>query len=322
MVKVTLFTREGCQLCDQVVADLGSLEEQIPHRLIEIDIDSDPVLQQKFKDTIPVVEIGPYTLKAPITLQDLQISLAAARDGQVRAKKKDTSQSRKIAIRLNRLVLSFTRHWLAFFNLFLFLYIGLPVAAPLLLNAGAVGPATVIYKVYSPMCHQLAYRSWFIFGDQSAYPLEAAHVSGVTYEELTGLNPTDLKAARDFWGNSQVGYKIALCQRDMAIWGGMFIFGLIFAVFRKRMKPIPIMAWFLIGVLPIALDGGTQLISSLSLFSIISRESTPLLRTLTGSLFGVMNAWLAFPYLEESMSETQTFVTAKLASADDGLNAA
>ena len=88
------------------------------------------------------------------------------------------------------------------------------------------------------------------------------------------------------------------------------------------MKPIPIMAWFLIGVLPIALDGGTQLISSLSLFSIISRESTPLLRTLTGSLFGVMNAWLAFPYLEESMSETQTFVTAKLASADDGLNAA
>jgi uncharacterized membrane protein len=315
MVKVTLFTREGCQLCDQVGEDLKSLQDQIPHRLIEIDIDSDPALQRKFKDNIPVVEIGPYTLRAPITLQDLQISLAAARDGQA-AKQEITSRSSRFAIRLNRYVLSFARHWLAFINFFVFLYIGLPVAAPLLLNAGADGPATTIYKIYSPMCHQLAYRSWFLFGDQPAYPIEAANVSATTYEEITGLDPNDLVAARDFIGDEQVGYKIGLCQRDIAIYGGILVFGLFFAVFRKHLKPIPMLAWFLIGIVPIAIDGGSQLLSSLSIFSFMSRESTPLLRTITGMLFGVMNAWLAFPYLEESMIETQALISAKLAGTD------
>jgi uncharacterized membrane protein len=316
MVKVTLFRCEGCQLCDQVGEDLRSLQEQIPHQLLEIDIDSDPALHQKYKNTIPVVEIGPYTLRAPITLQDLQISLAAAQDGQ-EVKKKASDRSSRFVIRLNRYVLSFARHWVAFINFFVFLYIGLPLAAPILANAGAMGPATVIYKIYAPMCHQLAYRSWFLFGDQAAYPLEAANMSVITYEEISGLNPNDLNAARDFIGNTQVGYKVALCQRDMAIWGSIFVFGLFFALFRKRIKPLPMLAWFLIGIVPIALDGGTQLLSSLSLFAFFSRESTPVLRTLTGSLFGMMNAWLAYPYLEESMTETRALVSAKLAGADE-----
>jgi len=316
MVNVKLFTRKGCQLCDQVEEDLRSLQEQIPHRVLEIDIDSDPALQQKYKDSIPVVEIGPYTLSAPITLQDLQISLAAARDGHEDTKKSQ-SRSSRVAVRLNRYVLSFARHWLAFINLFVFIYIGLPVAAPILVHAGANGPATVIYKIYAPMCHQLAYRSWFIYGDQLAYPIEAANVSVASYESITGLDPNNLEAARDFIGDSQVGYKIGLCQRDMAIWGGIFIFGIFFAILRKRMKPLPMWIWFLVGIVPIALDGGTQLLSSLSLFSFFSRESTPLIRTLTGLLFGVMNAWLAFPYLEESMIETQALITAKLASVGD-----
>jgi uncharacterized membrane protein len=74
--------------------------------------------------------------------------------------------------------------------------------------------------------------------------------------------------------------------------------------------------WLLIGILPIALDGGTQLLSSISINPFPVRESTPLLRTITGLLFGVMNIWLAYPYVEESMIETQALVSAKLASAD------
>ncbi|OGO17068.1 MAG: hypothetical protein A2Z14_09200 [Chloroflexi bacterium RBG_16_48_8] len=312
MVKVTLFTREDCKLCDQVAEDLKSLQEQIPHQLVKIDIESDPALNQKYKEIIPVVEIGPYTLKAPITAQDLQISLRAARDGQYGTKQIE-DQKTSVAVRLNRYVLSFARHWLVFINLFIFLYIGLPGAAPLLVKAGAIGPATVIYKIYTPMCHQLAYRSWFLFGEQPAYPIEAANVSTISYEEATGLNPNDLEAARDFIGNERLGYKIGLCQRDIAIYAGIFLFGLIFAILRKRMKPLPMLAWFLIGIVPIALDGGSQLLSSLSLFSFLSWESTPFLRTLTGSLFGVMNAWLAYPYIEESMIETQALLSAKLA---------
>ncbi len=80
MLTVTLYTRKNCHLCDQVKADLESLKDQHPHRLVEVDIESDPVLQAKFFDIIPVVEIGPYNLKAPITLQSLQMTLGAALD--------------------------------------------------------------------------------------------------------------------------------------------------------------------------------------------------------------------------------------------------
>jgi hypothetical protein len=45
------------------------------------------------------------------------------------------------------------------------------------------------------------------------------------------------------------------------------------------------------------------------------RESTPFLRTLTGGLFGVMNVWLAYPYIEESFAETRALIAAKLQAA-------
>jgi hypothetical protein len=44
------------------------------------------------------------------------------------------------------------------------------------------------------------------------------------------------------------------------------------------------------------------------------RESTPLLRVLTGGLFGFTTAWFAFPYMEESMAETRQFFIKKFAS--------
>jgi uncharacterized membrane protein len=316
VVRVILYTREGCKHCDQTKNDLGSLQDEIPHQLVEVDITSDPALEGKYEEIIPVVEIGPYTLKAPITAQDLQISLAAARDGQY-ATTRDKGHSSGVAVRLNRYVLSFARHWLAFINFFIFLYIALPVAAALLLKAGATGPSSVIYGIYKPMCHQLAYRSWFIDGEQVAYPIEAANLSMRSYEDVTGLDPKNLNAARDFVGNKQLGYKVGLCQRDMAIYGGIFLFGLFFAPFRKRIKPLSMLIWFLVGIIPIAIDGGSQLLSSLSIFSFLSRESTPFLRTFTGLLFGVMNAWLAFPYLEESMIETQALISAKLAGTTE-----
>jgi hypothetical protein len=39
----------------------------------------------------------------------------------------------------------------------------------------------------------------------------------------------------------------------------------------------------------------------------------PAFRVLTGALFGLMNIWLGFPYLEMSMRETRRELEAKLA---------
>ena len=79
-LNVTLYMRPDCSLCDEVRAHLQGLQHDVPHRLAQIDIDSDPVLQKKYFDQIPVVEVGPYVLRAPISRQDLAMTLGAARD--------------------------------------------------------------------------------------------------------------------------------------------------------------------------------------------------------------------------------------------------
>lgn len=317
MIKVTLYTREGCHLCDMAKEDLDALQSEIPHRLIEVDIESDPVLLKRFNEVIPVVQIGPYKLEALFTKTDLFVALAAARDGLQKAQPK-SKVSRKQAIRLNRAVLLLSRHWLAIFNLLTFAYVGIPSVAPVLMKLGATRPAQLIYRIYSILCHQLAFRSWFLFGEQPAYPLASAGTSLTPYSVATGLDGGDILSAASFIGNERLGYKVALCQRDVAIWGGILLAGLLFALLRDRLKPLRITLWLIFGILPIALDGGSQLFAQFPMLSALSRESTPFLRTLTGGLFGVCNIWMAYPYIEESMTETRILVATKLAGVGNG----
>jgi uncharacterized membrane protein len=138
---------------------------------------------------------------------------------------------------------------------------------------------------------------------------------------MTGLDPetaTGLWDARSFRGNEQMGYKVALCERDVAIYAAMLLFGLAFALLRMRFphfRPIPWYIWVLLGMVPIGLDGGTQLLSQFfpQIHKYIPyRESTPILRTLTGALFGLFTAWFGYPYVEESMCETRTYMQRRL----------
>ncbi len=59
MHEVLLYTRAGCHLCDQVKATLTRLGERggLPFTWREVDIDSDPDLQRRFNDEVPVVFI-------------------------------------------------------------------------------------------------------------------------------------------------------------------------------------------------------------------------------------------------------------------------
>ena len=123
--------------------------------------------------------------------------------------------------------------------------------------------------------------------------------------------------AREYIGDKTVGYKIALCERDTAIYLAMLFFGILFSVTGRRFKSLHWMLWLLIGIAPIGLDGFSQLFSQFNwqwLASIVPyRESTPYLRVLTGALFGFMTAWFAYPTIEESMKETRQYYTKKLA---------
>ena len=312
-MRVTLYGRPGCLLCDEVRRDLSELQAESPHELVEVNIESDAELLTRYVEQIPVVVTGPYTLKAPIARSDLRVTLRAAASAPPVAA---PSTSHASAVRVNRGLLFVSRHWLAIFNLLVLVYVGLPFVAPVLMQAGLERPARWIYKAYSPLCHQWAFRSWFLFGPQAAYPKAAAGTGLVPLGEATGLDENDLIGARNFVGNARVGYKVALCERDIAIYGGLLLGGLIFAGVRRRLRPLPIWAWLFFGLLPIAIDGGSQLLSAFPFVPWEARESTPFLRTLTGLLFGLSNAWLAYPYVQESMGETRALSAARLSGAE------
>ncbi len=331
MLTVTLYTRPGCGLCNEVKEHLISLQEQFPHRLAEVNIDEDPALQKKYLVSIPVLEIGPYTLVAPITLEQLKMTLGAASDRRGQLDKighsdhVDRVRRGEIISKADHVYFWLSRHYLALVNLFVFIYVGLPFLAPTLMKAGLTLPARAIYTVYSPLCHQFAFRSFFLFGEQPYYPLTAAGVHGVeSFDQLTGLkdlnNPSAYSRleARQFVGNEQVGYKVALCERDIAIYAGILLFGLVYAATKRRLPPLHWALWLVIGLGPIGLDGFSQLFSQFNwswLMQVLPyRESTPFLRVLTGALFGIATAWFAYPYLEESMAETRQFFVKKFAA--------
>jgi uncharacterized membrane protein len=327
MITVTLYTRSDCELCKKAEEDLKFLQSVVPHNLSVVDIDSDPALKDSFALEIPVVEAGPFRLKAPFTRQELQMTLGAAADrrlqldninaGTIQA---NVPGAKKIN-RADRVSYWISRHYLAVLNVLLVLYIGFPFLAPVFKKAGWNGPANVIYKVYSPLCHQWAFRSFFLFGEQAYYPHAAANMAGVlTFEQVSGItdvnDPSRLQA-RLFEGDAQLGYKVALCERDVAIWGAMALFGLVFALFGRKLPKIHWLLWVIVGLGPIGLDGFSQLFSQLNIGFIQSflpyRESTPFLRVLTGFLFGITTAWFMFPMLEESMAETRLLLAKKFA---------
>jgi uncharacterized membrane protein len=328
MLNVTLYTRSDCQLCDEVKSELNELQSQFPHSLAEVDIDSDPALAAKYGEEIPVIEVGPYIAKAPLTRQKLQMYLGAATDRKNQLEKLNGADYQAQAMKGQKMStgdrLSFwiARHYLLILNLFIFIYIGLPFLAPVLMKAGAEIPARAIYTIYKPLCHQFGFRSFFLFGEQNFYPLAEANISGVkTFEQVTNIPNLDDPysytrfQAREYIGDNTVGYKIALCERDVAIYLAILLFGIVFAVTGRRFTSLHWMLWILIGIAPIGLDGFSQLFSQFNwqwLMSIVPyRESTPYLRALTGALFGFTTAWFAYPNIEESMAETRQYYLKK-----------
>lgn len=182
---------------------------------------------------------------------------------------------------------------------FLAIFIILPILAPVFMNNGSDAPARVIYWAYSHFCHQFAYRSWFLFAEQPYYPIEKAGLAGaLTYEEAFHADRTDENLARSIIGTRSLGYKMAFCQRDLAMYAALLLFGMVFSATGRKIKRIPFLIWLIIGVVPLGLDGVIQLIGNVSAFDQIQWESTPFLRTLTGGLFGFMSGWFLFPSME------------------------
>ncbi len=322
-MNVTVYIQQNCPACDQALADLQALQADFPHKLVLIPIDDDAALQERFAGRVPLVEVGPYKMSAPIEAPALRVMLGAAHDRVDQLTRIDQAGYEALVERGSRLSfgdkisLSLSRHYLLWLNVFLFIYVGLPFLAPVLMENNLTLPANIIYRGYSVMCHQLAFRSWFLYGEQAYYPRQLAEIPNViTFEQVQGNSKVDILAAREFEGNSVVGFKVALCERDVAIYGTMLLFGLIYGLTGRKIGKISWWWWVAIGLVPIGIDGVSQLpglVDNLPAWLPI-RESTPLLRTLTGGLFGWMTGWYLLPMMEETMQDTRVMLERKLAA--------
>jgi uncharacterized membrane protein len=199
-----------------------------------------------------------------------------------------TGWRRELVLTLDRWIYRVAKRWLALFNLGVSLYVLLPILAPVLISGSAPRIGQAIYVVYRPACHQLPERSIYLFGPKPTYSLKELHSAGLISE---GADPVERQR---FLGAPGLGYKIALCQRDLALYGSMVIAGLVFGLLRKRVRPLPLWIFGLL-LLPMVIDGGTQLL--------MLRESTWWLRTLTGTLTGVACVWLLYPHLESAFDD-------------------
>lgn len=225
----------------------------------------------------------------PVTTPPSQISPAA----------------RRLVRAVDEVTVRAARHWLAVFIGLLLLFQVPAVLAPVLMRAGYQEAAGWIYRFYEPLCHQLAYRSWFLFGSQGAYTVSdlQAHLDVVT-------PPSDTTYWRSIVGDGLLGFKMAICERDLAIYAALLLAAIVYGVLR-RVRPIPFLDWrvlILVFCVPIGLDGFTQLFGW--------RESDPLLRTLTGAWFGLGSAWLFLPNVEDAMSDLYLQTKTQLARLD------
>jgi uncharacterized membrane protein len=235
-----------------------------------------------------------------------------------------------LAVRMGKEITNLGRHWLAWVNLFSGTLVGLPWLAPILMKIGAVGPARAIYLAYGLMCHQLADRSFFLFGPRWMYSSAELLPYAPGADTWLGL--------RSFIGAPELGYKVAWSDRMVALYGGIFLAGLIFALLRKWLHAP---RWHIVALmtLPMIVDGATHWASDLVGLGRGFRDSNAWLATLTGNLlpqgfylgnslgsfnswmrlatglfFGLAVAWVVFPMLEALVNEHARMRSARATS--------
>lgn len=184
-------------------------------------------------------------------------------------------------------------HWLYVVALAVAVYVALAFAAPALAMLGWESPSAGLYFLFRLACHQLPYRSWFIGGEAASYDWIAVrdHLGLADGQQWSTYH----QPVRD----PVMGYQVALCQRDVAVFTAFILAALALAVVRRRraIRPLPF-AWLVLASAPAAVDGLTQLPGW--------RESTPGLRTLTGALFGAAVALFTLPMIDEGLREADT----------------
>lgn len=217
-------------------------------------------------------------------------------------------------------------HWFGIFLTLYGLWVFTPFLAPLLMYIGWDGAGKAIYFIYSFFCHQLPERSFFFFGEKTMYSL-----SEIQAAWRNTLNPMLL---RQFIGSESMGWKIAWSDRMISFYTSVWLFAVAWSPLRKKIKPLSLLGFALL-LLPIALDGGSHMVSDVAgigqgfrdtnqWLAALTNNSLPanfyagdalgsfnsIMRFITGILAGLGIVWFAFPNIVQT--ETLTHELDKL----------
>jgi glutaredoxin len=76
---VTLYSRPGCHLCDEMKTQIAPLVLKFHANLREINIDDDPVLRQRYNEEVPVLFLGSRKVaKYSVDIEQLRRQLQRA----------------------------------------------------------------------------------------------------------------------------------------------------------------------------------------------------------------------------------------------------
>ena len=185
-----------------------------------------------------------------------------------------------------------------------------------------------IYFFYSFLCHQLPQRSLFLFGPKFSYSL--AEIGAV-------WQYNDYATLRAFVGSAATGWKVAWSDRMVAMYGSLWVGGLIYGLLRgrhpepsRRTRLSPV-AWLGLAIVPIAVDGFSHVINDLiagisgtgfrdtnEWLQVITANIFPatfyvgdalgsfnnLARLVTGALFGFATVWFVYPRMDAGLGQT------------------
>lgn len=225
-------------------------------------------------------------------------------------------------------------HWLLIFILLFGIFVWSPFLAPVFMTLGWTEPAKAIYVFYSFHCHQLAQRSFFLFGSKPMYPVTELPLT------LSGSDSTDFPTLRNFIGSPKLGWKVAWSDRMVALYGSLWLASIVFAVWRGRhsIRPRWWVGWLLT---PMPLDGITHWLSDLTgsvvsgfrqdnkWLAVLTAQRLPnwfyrgdalgsfnsWMRLSTGICFGIAVVWLSFPTLDRYLHEAAAALRLRLSVA-------
>ncbi len=233
-------------------------------------------------------------------------------------------QSRPVKISFNRSlvlwadqrVLWLAKHWLAVFNGFFALYVGLAFLAPVLLAYGYADIANMIYTLYRLDCHQLPSRSYFIAGEQVAFchrhvaMYGTLLVGGLLFNWVRHrLKPPPLRWAVFFLVPIAVDGGLGLASEWLhfmpmgMLWAiGLIAMGITSAILHSRRY----LTWHSY----LYFAAGPLSLIYLQYFG--PYQSNWSLRTITGIIFGLGTIWYGYPHLEAYFGKVRRKVILKL----------